>query len=213
MSEKKEPKEVSGCLWKGCLGVIVVAVLLSFAAVWGAYSLYSQMAELTSSEPGEVPVHAPNPEAWAAFQERMNAATAQWQAGQPATLEVTADDLNNLFQFTPGQQDVVGKYFYAIQDGEVKLHMSVPLTWIDGMENQYFNGVVGMIPKLEDGQFSLEITSMKAGDLEAPPQFMQTQKYFDWSGWLDQLGLLKELNQLDSLQVQDNKLILRKDES
>jgi len=152
MNQEEEPKEAAGCLWKGCLGVIVVGVLLSLAFAWGAYSLYSQMAELTSDEPGMVPEHIPDPEVWKAFQERMNATTVQWQAGQPAMLEVTAEDLNNMIQLGVEQQ-TVGKYFYEIKDGTVKMHVSVPLTWIEGQKDRYFNGVIGMVPKIENGQF------------------------------------------------------------
>lgn len=210
MSQEEEPKEASGCLWKGCLGVIVVGVLLSLAFAWGAYTLYSQMAELTSNEPAPVPEHLPNPEAWQAFQKKMNVATTQWQAGQPATLEVTAEDLNNTIQLGVEQQ-TVGKYFYEIKNGEVKMHVSVPLAWIEGQEDRYFNGLIGMVPKIENGQFLLEITTLRNDLGDAPPQFMETQKYFDWTGWLEQIGWKEQLNALDSLEIEEGKLILRKD--
>lgn len=211
MSQEGEPKEAKGCLWKGCFGLILVGVLLSFAFGWGAYSLYTQMAELTSSKPGSVPEHTADPAAWQAFQARLQAASDKWQAGQPATLEVTSDDLNNMIQLSAEQQEVIGKYYYEIKDGQVLLHVSVPLTWIEGMEGQYFNGLVSMVPQVQDGHFSLEITGLQAGELEAPPQFMQTQKYFDWTAWLEQLGWKENLNLIDALEIQNGKLILRKD--
>jgi len=39
---------------------------------------------------------------------------------------------------------------------------------------------------------------------------METQKYFDWTGWLEQIGWKEHLNALDSLEIQEGKLILRK---
>lgn len=211
MSEPAKKDGTEGCLWKGCLGVILVALGLGAAFGWGAYSLYQQAWELTADHPAAVPTFTPDAEKAASFQRRLRAAASNWEQGKSATLEVTGADLNNLLDHQAALDHVVGDYFFEIQDGEIFMHTSVPLHWMEGYEGRYFNGVIGLRPKLDDGRFFLEISHLRSGELSAPPQIMETIKYFDWTAWLDRLGLRQNLDRLDSARVEGKVLILRKD--
>jgi len=204
-------KESTGCLFKGCLGVLVVALGLLAAFGWGAYTLYQQVYELTSDQPGEVPAFTPDPQTWADFQRRWESATARWQAGQPATLKVNGDDLNNLLYYGLPKDDNPRRFFLEIKDKTVRLHASVRLDGIEGYQGRYFNGVVQMVPMVQDGFFFLDVTEINTGSLKAPPQLMRTQQYFDWASWLDRLGLRQKLDLADKVEIKDGTLILQKD--
>ncbi|MEM1058349.1 MAG: hypothetical protein AAGK14_03795 [Verrucomicrobiota bacterium] len=206
--QAKPEKEPSGCLLKGCLGVLVVGAFLLVAFGWGAYTLFEQVKSLAYTEPAPVPEFQVRPEVWESFDRRWQEAAEEWQAGRPATLAVSQDDLNTLIQHGLRESGSPAKLYAQIEGGAVRLQTSAPLDWIQGYEGLYFNGTLELVPRMTDGEFFIELKGMEAGSVKAPPQFMETQKYFDWASGLDELGLRQPLDLLDRIEIRDGQLLL-----
>src|SRR5207249_8021535 len=61
------------------------------------------------------------------------------RAGQPAEIELSADDINGLIAIT---EDVRGKVFASIDGNQLRLQASLPIGGVLGRPGYYFNGDV-----------------------------------------------------------------------
>lgn len=140
-----------GCLGKGCL---ILSIFLLFLIVAGAVGIYfgfkknsavvrgiywAQSANVIASEPASI-TH------FEATEENMEASARKWRDferashnGQPAHVELSADDLNNLIA---RDRHLRGKAFLTIDGNRLHLQMSLPLREILKREGYYLNGDV-----------------------------------------------------------------------
>jgi hypothetical protein len=140
-----------GCLGKGCL---ILSIFFLFLIVAGAVGVYfgfkknsavlrgiywAQSANVIASEPASIT-------RFEATEENMEAAARKWRDferashhGQPAHVELGADDLNNLIA---RDRHLRGNAFATIDGNRLRLQMSLPLREILKREGYYLNGDV-----------------------------------------------------------------------
>jgi hypothetical protein len=140
-----------GCFARGCLILVVFAVALGIACFagmyWGLYrhsAIFHGLYWLTKAHAiGQTAAPVPDFTASDAqiqsVHERCQDFEQKARAGQPAELELTADDLNTLITTN---QDVRGKVFASIEGDTLRCQASVPLEKFIGRPGYYLNGDV-----------------------------------------------------------------------
>jgi hypothetical protein len=152
-------KRGMGCVGKGCL---ILACFIVFLIIAGAIGLYFGMRthsavlhsfywakkmHVLAQEPSPVPQ-------FETTDENITAAERKWKdfentRDQPAYIELTADDLNNLIA---KNRHARGKAFVAIEGNRLRIQTSVPLGEYVGRGRYYLNGDIVIV---SDGPQSL----------------------------------------------------------
>jgi len=147
------PPKPTGCFAKGCLILLIFGVVLAIACAAGIYwgfrhhsAVVRGMYWLTKTHaitnaPVPIPLHE-------ASDTKIQSAVDHWRnfetsvrAGQPAEIELSADEINDLIASNP---DTRGKMFASIEDDRLRLQVSMPLGEIAGRSGYYFNGDIAI---------------------------------------------------------------------
>src|SRR5881628_3813314 len=125
-----------GCFARGCLILLVFGIVLAIACLAGMYWGFQRHSAIVhgiywlakTHSLGEAP--APVPE-FTASDEQIQAVRERWQdfeqktrAGQPAEIELTADDIN---AFIATNRNARGKVFVSIEGNQLRIQASTPL--------------------------------------------------------------------------------------
>lgn len=147
--EAPPPRKGLGCFGRGCLILLVFAIVLAIACFAGMYwGLHRHSALFYGSywlaktrSIAEAPTPVP---AFRASDQQIQRVREHWQefeqktrAGQPAEIELSADDINALIA-TSG--DLRGKLFVSIDGNLLRLQASLPIGGFLGRPGYYFNG-------------------------------------------------------------------------
>jgi len=136
-----------GCFGKGCLILCCFIFFLLLAGAVGVYVgmkhysalghsfLWARKTHVLAEEPSPVPQ-------FDTTDENISAAKQKWEdfentRDQPAHIELTADDLNNLIA---KNRHARGKAFVAIEGNRLRIQTSVPLGEFVGRGRYYLNG-------------------------------------------------------------------------
>ena len=136
-----------GCLGKGCLILSCFIIFLIIACAIGLYFglrthsavlrsfVWATKTHVLSQQPSPVPQ-------FETTDENIQTAERKWQdfentRDQPAHIELTADDLNNLIA---RNRDTRGKAFVAIEGNRLRMQTSLPLGQYVGRGRYYLNG-------------------------------------------------------------------------
>src|SRR6266481_1002413 len=156
-----------GCFAKGCLIILVFAIVLAIACFAGMYwGLHRNSALFYGSywlaktrSIAEAPMPVPE---FSASDQQIQSVRERWQdfeqktrAGQPAEIELSGDDINSLIATN---DDVRRKVFASVEGNQLRLQASVPIGGLLSRPGYHFNGDVvielnGAQP-LDNPQFS-----------------------------------------------------------
>src|SRR5213593_1267929 len=137
-----------GCFARGCLILVVFGIVLALACVAGLYWGRHQDSAIVhaiywlgkthsiAEAPAAVPEFAASEEQIQAVQERRQDFEQKSRAGQPAEIELTADDINTLIVTN---RDIRGKVFVSIDGSQFHLQTSIPFGELIGRRGYYFN--------------------------------------------------------------------------
>ena len=210
------PRRGLGCFARGCLILLVFAIVLAIACFAGMYwglhrhpecfygNYWLAKTRSLAQAPTPVPVFNASEQQIQLVQERWEDFEQKTRAGQAAEIELSADDINALIATS---EDVRGKVFVSIDRNLLRLQLSVPIGEFLGRPGHYFNGDVVIELKgaqsLDNPQFS-RITIN--GD-EVPTDFL------DWKYRSRQLReyLADQGNayEIGTMEIRDGKVILR----
>ncbi len=147
--EAPPPRKGLGCFARGCLILVVFGIVLAFACLAGLYWGIQRHSAIVhgiywlakthsiSEAPAPVPQFAASDEQIQATQERWQDFEQKARAGQPAEIELTADDINTLIA---ANRDARWKAFVSIAGNRLRIQASVPLGEFLGRSGYYFNG-------------------------------------------------------------------------
>jgi len=205
-----------GCFARGCLILLIFAIVLAIACFAGMYwGLHRHSALFYGSywlaktrSIAEAPVSVPE---FTGSDQRIQAVRERWQdfeqktrAGQPAEIELSADDINGLIA---ASQDIRGKVFASIEGNHLHLQTSVPIGGFLGRPGYYFNGDVTI--EL-NGPQSLENPAF--GQITVNGEQVPTD-FLNWKYRSRRLReyLLDQRNAYDlgTIEIRDGKVILR----
>jgi hypothetical protein len=210
------PRKGLGCFARGCLILVVFAVVLGIACFAGMYwglhrhsAIFHGLYWLTKAQaiaqtPVPIPEFTASDAQLQSVHERCQDFEQKARAGQPAELELTADDINTLIATN---QDARGKVFVSIEQDRLRCQASIPLGEFIGRSGYYFNGDITLEPK---GAESLENPQLRGITVngEAAPTDLLNWKYRS-KRLRDYLADYRNESGVGTIAIRDGKLILR----
>ena len=205
-----------GCFARGCLIVLVFAIVLGIACFAGMFWGFQRHSAIMhglywlakTHSIADAPVALPE---FSASDTQIQNVRERWQdfeqktrAGQPAEIELTADDINTLIATNP---DVRGKVFVVIDGNQLRLQASVPFGELIGRRGYYFNGDITVEFKgaesLENPQLNRIIVNG-----EQVPSGLLNWKYRS-RRLRDYVADYRNEFNIGTIEARDGKLILR----
>jgi len=205
-----------GCFGRGCLILVVFAIVLGIACFagmyWGMYqhsAIFHGLYWLTKAQAiGQTPVSVPGFTASDAqiqsVHERCEDFEQKARAGQPAELELTSDDINTLISTN---QDMRGKIFVSIDGDRLRCQASVPLGEIIPRSGYYFNGDIAVELKSAESLENLQLSRISVNNETVPPDLL-SWKYRS-KRLRDYLAEYRNGSGVGTMEIRDAKLILK----
>src|SRR6266487_994312 len=168
-------KRGMGCVGKGCLILACFIVFLIIAGATGLYFgmrthsavlhsvVWAKKAHVLSQEPSPVPQ-------FETTDENMSAARQKWKdfentRNQPAHIELSADDLNNLIA---RNRHARGKAFVTIEGNRLRIQISVPLGEYTRRGRYYLNGDIVITSEGPQSLDNLRLSSITINNEPLP---------------------------------------------
>ncbi len=210
------PRAGLGCFARGCLILAVFAIVLAIACFAGLYwglqrhsavvhGIYwlaktHSIAETAAS----VPEFIASDEQIQSVQERWQDFERKKRAGQPAEIELTADDINSLIAANP---DMRRKAFVSMEENRLRLQTSVSLGQFFGRSSYYFNGDITI---QLNGPESLEHPELNRIIVNGDPVPHDLLNWRYHSRPLqDYLADYRDSYDVGTIEIREGKLILR----
>jgi hypothetical protein len=206
-------KRAMGCVGKGCLILACFIVFLMIAGAIGVYfgtRTYSALlhgfswankTHVLAQEPSPVPQ-------FETTDENVAAAQRKWKdfkgvRDQPAHIELTPDDLNNLIA---NNRHARGKVFVTIEGNRLRIQTSLPLNEFVGHGRYYLNGDIVFESDSPQSLESPRLSSITVNNEPVPSDVL------DWKYRARPLrDYLREFGTTygsGSIEVHDGKLII-----
>jgi hypothetical protein len=205
-----------GCFAQGCLILLIFAIVLAIAGFAGMYwglhrhsalfygSYWLAKTRSIAEAPTPVPEFSASDQQLQLVRERWQDFEQKTRAGQPATIELSADDINALIAIT---EDVRGKVFASIDGDQLRLQASVPIGGILGRPGYYFNGDVIMELKGAQDLDNPRFSRLTINGEQVPTDFL------DWKyrsrKLREYLTEQRKAYDIGTLEIRDGKVILR----
>ena len=214
--EAPPPRRGLGCLGRGCLILVVFAVVLGIACFAGMYwglhrhsAVFHGLYWLTKAQAiGQTPVPVPGFTASDAqiqsVHERCEDFEQKARAGQAAELELTADDINTLIATN---QDTRGKVFVSIDGDRLLCQASVPLGELLGRSGYYFNGDIVVELKGAESVENPQLSRISVNGEAVPPDLLNWR--YRSKRLRDYLANYRNDSGVGTIEIRDAKLILK----
>lgn len=197
-----------GCLWGGCLGAMLLMLVIVVVAGFGTYRLYKQqIAQYTSSEARQLPVVELSPEELAELETRVETFQETVEQGAaPEPLILNSDDLNALIN---QQEQLRGRLFVTIENGLIQAEVSFPADVIPGAAGRFLNGSAGVKASLEDGHLVVTLDNFEANGHALPEALMNGLRTQNLAKDVNKNPEMAEMfDQFERLAIEGDKLIL-----
>ena len=205
-----------GCFAQGCLILLVFAIVLAIACFAGVYwglhrhsalfygSYWLAKTRSIAEAPKAVPEFSASDQQMQSVRERWQDFEQKTRAGQPAEIELGADDINGLIATGA---DVRGNVFASVEGNQLRLQTSVPIGGFLGRPGYYFNGDVAVelngAQPLDNPQFSrITINGEKV-----PTDFLNWK--YRSRRLREYLADQRNAYDIGTIEIRDGKVILR----
>lgn len=207
-------RQGKGCIFYGCLTVIVLVVVALVAVYFGVKSGVDNIVEqyTTTNSLSFAEVQLSEEEA-TAVQERVDEFIENLEQGEPAEpLALTGDEINALFAYDPDMSAWKERIRVSIEGDQIQGQISIPLSvfpWPIKREDRYLNGEAVLQPQLSNGKFDVKFESVTIKGEKLPQEFIAELNKQDVSQQISQEPENQELfSKFSSIRVEDGKLIL-----
>jgi hypothetical protein len=205
-----------GCFARGCLILVVFAIVLAIACFAGLYWGFQRNSAILhgiywlakthslAEAPAPVPEFAASDKQIQTVQERWQDFEQQKRAGQSAEIELTADDLNSLIA---ANREARWKAFVSMEENRLRVQTSVPLGEFFGRSRYYFNGDTTIQLNGAESLENPELNRIVVNN-EPVPRNLLSWKY-NWRRLRDYLADFRNSSDIGTIEIRDRKLILR----
>jgi hypothetical protein len=205
-----------GCFARGCLILLVFGTVLAIACFAGIYWGLQQHSAIVhgiywlakTHSIAEAPVPVPE---FNASENQIQSVQERWQdfeqktrAGQPAEIELTADDINILIVTN---RDIRGKVFVSIDGSQLHLQTSIPFGELLSLPGYYFNDDITVEFKDAESLENPQLSRLIVNEKQVPSDLLS---------WKYRSRRLREYvadyrndHNVGSVAVRDGKVILR----
>ena len=210
------PRRGSGCFGRGCLILVVFAIVLGIACIAGMYwglhrhsAIFHGLYWLTKARaiaqtPVPVPQFTVSDAQIQSVHERCEDFEQKARAGQPAELELTPDDINTL---VATNQNARGKVFVSIDKDRLRCQASVPLGVFIGRAGYYFNGDIAVELRNAELMENPQLTGITVNGEPVPTDLLNWK--YRAKRLRDYLANYRNGSGVGTIQIRDGKLILR----
>jgi hypothetical protein len=205
-----------GCFARGCLILLVFAIVLAiacFAGVFWGFQRHSAIVHgiywlAKTHSIAEAPVSVPE---FSASDDQIQSVRERWQdfeqktrAGQPADIELTADDVNTLIVTN---RDVRGKVFVLIEGNQLRLQTSFPFGELIGRRGYYFNADITVEFKGAESLENPQLNRIVVNGEQVPSNLLNWK--YRSRRLRDYVADFRNSHDLGMIEVRDGKVILR----
>ncbi|HXJ60240.1 MAG TPA: hypothetical protein VNU68_26640 [Verrucomicrobiae bacterium] len=199
-----------GCLFYGCLSVVVLALLLLLGTSLTYFYVKRWIRSYTDATPTVIEKVELSREQWNALQGRLSAFREALDSGQTsAELVLTADEINALMN---QQGELRGKLFVRIENNRVTGEGSYPLPNLGPfkLKGRYLNGTATFKITLDHGQCDVRIQDATVKSRPLPAIFMRELRKQNLAQNIeDDPSISTNLAKFESIQIRDGQVILR----
>jgi hypothetical protein len=204
-----------GCYGRGCLILLVFAIVLAIACFAGMYwglhrhsalfygSYWLAKTRSLAQAPTPVPEFSASERQIQSVQERWQDFEQKARAGQPAEIELTGDDINS---FIATNRDTRGKVFASIDGNQLHFQASVPLGEVFGRPGYYFNGDIVLEFKGAGSLDNPQLNRIVVNGEQVPSDFLNWK--YRSRRLQEYLGDYRNEYDIGTIEVRDGKLIL-----
>ena len=209
-------KKGLGCFARGCLVLLIFAIVLAIAGFAGLYwglhrnsalfygSYWLAKTRSLAEAPTPVPLFNASDQQIQGVQERWQDFEQKTRAGQAAEIELTADDINALIATS---EDARGKVFVSIDGNQLRLQVSVPIGAFLGRPGYYFNGDVIIEPEGVQSPDGPRFARITINGEQVPTDFLKWKyRYRQLREYLADQGNAYDIG---TIEIRDGKVILR----
>lgn len=205
-----------GCFGRGCLILLVFAIVLAIACFAGMYLGFHRHSALfygsywlaktgsLAQAPTPVPEFSASDRQIQGVQERWQDFEQKARAGQPAEIELTGDDINSFFATN---RDTRGKVFASIEGNQLRLQVSVPLGDVLGRPGYYFNGDIILEFKGAGSLDNPQLNRIVVNGEQVPSDLLNWK--YRSRRLHDYLGDYRNDYDIGTIEIRDGKLVLR----
>jgi hypothetical protein len=205
-----------GCFARGCLILLVFAIVLGIACFAGMFWGFQRHSAIIhgiywlakTHSIAEAPVPLPE---FSASDNQIQTVRERWEdleqktrAGQPAGIELTADDINTLIAINP---DARGKVFVSIEGNQLRLQTSAPVGEFVGRPGYYFNGDITIDFKGAESLENPQLNRIVVNGKQVPSGLLNWN--YRSRRLRDYLVDYRNDHGIGTIEVRDGKLILR----
>ena len=214
MSNPANPPKKRGCLFYGCLSVLVLGICIVVFGLIGLnlakkkfLALRAEWTDLTPQAIETVTYPPPQREELQARVAKFKQALDAGKLGEELVL--TATDLNVLIGENP---DTKGRLFVTVDGDRFKAKVSIPLQDIGPLKlsGRYLNGEAVLRVALENKMLDVRVDSVEVRGKPLPDfimkEFKKNNLAKDFNADPDHQ---KELDKFDSLHIKDGKIIIK----
>jgi hypothetical protein len=214
--EAPPPRKGLGCFGRGCLILLVFAIVLAIACFAGMYwglhrhsalfygSYWLAKTRSIAEAPTPVPEFTASDQQIQSVRERWQDFEQKARAGQTAEIELSADEINSLIAMN---DNLRGKVFASVEGNRLRLQASVPIGGFLGRPGYYFNGDVIIeltgTQSLDNPQFS----GVTINSEQVPTDFLNWK--YRSRHLREYLGDQRNAYDVGTIEIRDGKVILR----
>jgi hypothetical protein len=203
--EAPPPKRGMGCLGKGCLILIGLALLLAAAFVIGSYVGVRYV--ITSPKPRDIPVVEPAEPVQQEARARWDQFEESSRSEQPAHIEYSADEINQLIA---ANRKARGKAFVRIENNVGHVQVSIPLEKV-GFRGRFLNGEFEVRAAANRDPRGLRVSNISLSGVDVPERALNALiGGRSLASYIDQYS---SEYQVTGFAIEDNKVILETNNS
>ena len=205
-----------GCFARGCLILLMFAIVLAIACFAGVFWGFQRHSAIVhgiywlakthsiAEAPVSVPEFSPSDDQIQSVRERWQDFEQKTRAGQPADIELTADDVNTLIVTN---RDARGKVFVLIEGNQLRLQTSFPFGELIGRRGYYFNADITVEFKGAESLENPQLNRIVVNGQQVPSNLLNWK--YRSRRLRDYVADFRNSHDLGTIEVRDGKVILR----
>jgi hypothetical protein len=214
MAYEEEPKKGRGCLFYGCLTLLVLLVVVIAGSIFGLWQLKKYAFEkFTETKPLEFSEETYSPETAANASKKIQAfSQILEQKKEPATLTLTADEINALIAYDENFNTLNMRAEVAFEEDTAMGKISLPLDNMlpfDLGKGRFLNGAATLDISTQDGELFVFIQSLEVKGEPLPEYIMNELRKENFAKNTNEDPEQAEtLSHLKSIDIKDGKMII-----
>ena len=205
-----ETKKGMGLFAKIFITLAIVFFVISGCMACGAYLIFRKVSAFTSKTPASIPSYSATQDEYDGLLARLGQFRKTAEAGQAATLELSANDINTLIALDPNWKEAKGKLFVEIEKDQLTAQASVPLTEVPGFRDRYLNGRVTLKITANNGVVFIRPEAIDVNGQPVPAEFLKSLQERNLAEQLNQDPNLAATRQrIQDLKIEGGKIVVK----